>query len=159
MQESGIGEQGPGDQGTRDQEAREQKALTIQEVPQLQRAHRRAFDMSLATKLAEPKPEPMRRAAEGFMCLAGQVLTRLCTNEEMTDSGKLYIPETAQEKPVEGIVLGTSRGKWDRSGMWVPTEVAEGDRVLFGKYSGTKLVLRGEEVRLMREEELLLVIK
>jgi chaperonin GroES len=76
----------------------------------------------------------------------------------MTDSGLLYIPDSAQEKPVEGIVLGTSKGRWDRSGLFIPTEVQEGDRVLFGRYSGSELTLRGESVRLMREEELLLVI-
>lgn len=118
-------------------------------------ARPRTFDVSLAQKLETPKPEPVRRNATAFMPLAGQLLVRLCTEEEMSDSGILFIPQTAQEKPAEGIVLAASAGRLDRNGVWVASEVEPGDRVIFGKYSGANVVLRGEELRLMREDELL----
>lgn len=120
----------------------------------------RTFDVGLAKKLAEPQPEPMRRNAEGFMPLNGQLLVRMCTREEMSETGKLYIPETAQEKPIEGIVIAASDGRFDAmNGRWMPSQVQAGDRCLFGKYSGATIVLRGEEMRLMQESELLGLIR
>lgn len=145
-QGAGIREQGAG------------TALTIEErefaVPL-----RRTFNMSLATKLAEDKPAPIRRSAEGFCPLSGQVLVRLCTLEEMSETGRLFIPSTAQEKPIEGIVIAASEGRFDAVGLWRASEVRAGDRVLFGKYSGATVVLRGEEMRLMAESELLGLIR
>lgn len=120
---------------------------------------RRTFDMSLAQKLEQPKPAPIRRSAEGFCPLSGQILVRMCTEEEMSETGRLYIPQTAQEKPIEGIIIAASQGRFDALGVWRPSEVQPGDRVLFGKYSGAKVVLRGEEMRLMAESELLGLIR
>jgi chaperonin GroES len=121
---------------------------------------RRTFDMSLSAKLAETQPEPIRRHAEGFMPLNGQVLVRMCTREEMSETGKLYIPATAQEKPIEGIVIAASEGRFDAlNGRWIPSQAQAGDRCLFGKYSGATIVLRGEEMRLMQESELLGLIR
>jgi chaperonin GroES len=136
------------------------KSLTISgPETEIQRPHRRMFDMSLETKMAESQPTPIRRQAKGFMPMNGQVLVRLCTLEEMSESGVLFIPETAKEKPVEGIVLTTSRGRIDRNGNWIPTELEAADHVIFGKYSGAKLTLRGEEVRMLREDEILGVMR
>jgi chaperonin GroES len=109
--------------------------------------------------MERPKPEPIRRAAETFTPMMGQVLVRMCTSEEMSETGKLYIPATAQEKPMEGIVVAASSGRFDLLERWVPSEVESGDRVLYGKYSGAAIVLRGEEMRLMSEAELLGIIR
>ena len=119
----------------------------------------RAEEVHLARVMELPKPEPIRRAAETFTPLMGQVLVRMCTAEEMSETGKLYIPASAQEKPMEGIVVAASAGRFDLLGRWVPSEVEAGDRVLYGKYSGAAIVLRGEEMRLMSEAELLGIIR
>lgn len=147
--------------GDVEDEVKEEKGLTVV-IPgagQIEPAIRRTFDMSLEQKLAEPKPDPMRRKATGFMPLQGQILVRMCTQEEMSESGELFIPETAREKPMEGVVMAASAGRFDRGGFWVKSEVEPGDRVLYGKYSGSAIVLRGEEMRLMKEEELLGLIR
>jgi len=119
----------------------------------------RPEEVQLARVMDLPKPAPIRRAAETFTPLMGQVLVRMCTSEEMSETGLLYIPETAQEKPIEGIVVAASAGRFDLLGRWVPSEVEAGDRVLHGKYSGAAIVLRGEEMRLMSEAELLGIIR
>jgi chaperonin GroES len=148
-------------QGAENREQRAENEETVHDIVQLtpRDGARRTFDMSLATKLETEKPEPIRRRATGFMPMSGQVLVRLCTEEEMSESGLLYIPGTAQEKPVEGVILAASAGRFDALGRWCPSEVEAGDRCLFGKYSGAKLVLRGEECRLMQESELLGLIR
>ncbi len=135
------------------------KTLALAEPTEIQPRRPRTFDMSLRTKLAEAKPAPIRREAVGFMPMEGQVLVRLCTAEEMSESGVLFIPPTAQEKPIEGMVMAASRGRFDAQSRWIPSEVEVGDRCLFGKYSGAPIVLCGEEMRLMLESELLGLIR
>lgn len=80
--------------------------------------------------------------------------------EESTDktAGGLYIPDTAKEKPQEGEVIAAGEGKYKEDGTRQPLDVKAGDRVLFGKYSGSEIKLDGEEFIIMREDEILGII-
>ena len=69
--------------------------------------------------------------------------------------GGLYIPDTAKEKPQEGEVVAVGKGKRLENGNLVPLDVQAGDRILFGKYSGSDIKLDGEEYLIMREDEVL----
>jgi chaperonin GroES len=69
--------------------------------------------------------------------------------------GGLYIPDSAKEKPQEGEVVAVGRGKRLENGELVALDVQAGDRILFGKYSGSEIKLDGEEIMIMREDEIL----
>ncbi len=73
--------------------------------------------------------------------------------------GGIIIPDSAKEKPQEGEVIAAGRGKRKDNGEYEALDVQEGDRVLFGKYSGTEIKLDGEEYLIMREDEILGVIE
>jgi chaperonin GroES len=75
--------------------------------------------------------------------------------EKETMQGGLYIPDSAKEKPQEGEVAAVGKGKRLDNGTLVPLDVQVGDRVLFGKYSGSDIKLDGEEYMIMREDEIL----
>ena len=75
--------------------------------------------------------------------------------EQETVRGGIIIPDTAKEKPQEGEVIAAGTGKRLESGHVIPLEVKAGDRVLFGKYSGTEIKLDGEELLILREDEIL----
>jgi len=81
------------------------------------------------------------------------VVKRLEQKEQM--QGGLYIPDTAKEKPQEGEVVAVGKGKRLENGNLVPLDVQAGDRILFGKYSGSDIKLDGEEYMIMREDEVL----
>ncbi|HJX84804.1 MAG TPA: co-chaperone GroES [Candidatus Angelobacter sp.] len=74
--------------------------------------------------------------------------------EAETVRGGIIIPDTAKEKPMEGIVIAAGTGKFEK-GQTIPLAVKEGDRVLFGKYAGTEIKIDGEELLIVREEEIL----
>ena len=78
--------------------------------------------------------------------------------EETKTSGGLFIPDTAKEKPIQAKVIAVGAGKRDKDGKVVALDVKAGDRVLFGKYSGTEVKIDGEEHLIMREEDLLAVL-
>ncbi len=80
--------------------------------------------------------------------------------EDSTDktAGGLFIPDTAKEKPQEGEVIAAGDGKYKEDGTRQALDVKAGDRVLFGKYSGSEIKLDGEELIIMREDEILGVI-
>ena len=80
--------------------------------------------------------------------------------EDSTDktAGGLFIPDTAKEKPQEGEVIAAGEGKYKEDGTRQPLDVKAGDRVLFGKYSGSEIKLDGEEFIIMREDEILGII-
>ena len=80
--------------------------------------------------------------------------------EDSTDktAGGLFIPDTAKEKPQEGEVIAVGEGKYKEDGTRQTLDVRAGDRVLFGKYSGSEIKLDGEEFIIMREDEILGVI-
>ena len=92
-----------------------------------------------------------------FRPLHDRVVVRRLAAEEKT-SGGIIIPDTAQEKPMEGEVVAAGPGARDEKGVVVPLMVAEGDRVLFGKWSGTEVKLDGEELLIMKESDLMGVI-
>jgi chaperonin GroES len=75
--------------------------------------------------------------------------------EQETVRGGIIIPDTAKEKPQEGEVIAVGTGKRLENGQVTPLEVKAGDRVLFGKYSGTEIKLDGEEMLILREDEIL----
>ena len=81
--------------------------------------------------------------------------------EDSTDktAGGLFIPDTAKEKPQEGEVIAAGDGKYKEDGTRQTLDVKKGDRVLFGKYSGSEIKLDGEEYIIMREDEILGVIE
>ncbi len=85
------------------------------------------------------------------------ILRRLDENSDKT-AGGLYIPETAKEKPQEGEVIAVGEGKYKEDGSRQTLDVKEGDRVLFGKYSGSEIKIDGEELLIMREDEILGII-
>ena len=80
-------------------------------------------------------------------------------DEGETVRGGIIIPDTAKEKPQEGEVIAVGKGKKNEDGKVFPLDVQEGDRILFGKYSGTEIKIDGEEYLIMREEEVLGIIK
>jgi chaperonin GroES len=79
--------------------------------------------------------------------------------EETTTAGGIVLPDSATEKPVQGEVVAAGKGKLLESGDVRPLDVQVGDTVLFGKYSGTEVKLNGEEVLVMREEDIMGVIE
>jgi chaperonin GroES len=78
--------------------------------------------------------------------------------EEKTKGG-IIIPDTAKEKPVEGKVIAVGSGKVLENGKKAPLQVKEGDRVLFGKYSGTEVKIDGEEHLIMREDDIIAIVE
>jgi chaperonin GroES len=78
--------------------------------------------------------------------------------EERMSSGGIVIPDTATEKPIMGKVIAVGKGKILENGHVRPLDVKAGDKVLFGKYSGTEVKVEGEELVVMREEDLMGVI-
>ncbi|OQX03179.1 MAG: co-chaperone GroES [Desulfobacteraceae bacterium IS3] len=79
--------------------------------------------------------------------------------EEAKTKGGIIIPDTAKEKPAEGKVVSVGKGKTGDDGKRIPLEIKEGDRVLFGKYSGTEVKIEGEEYLIMREDDILGIIE
>ena len=90
--------------------------------------------------------------------LQDRILVQRVKEEEKTKGG-IIIPDTAKEKPAEGKVVAVGNGKLDEKGKRIALEVKKGDRILFGKYSGTEVKLNGEEVLVMREEDIMAVIE
>ena len=79
--------------------------------------------------------------------------------EERTSPGGIVIPDTAAEKPVQGKVMAVGKGKILEDGTIRPLDVKVGDKILFGKYSGTEVKIDGEEVVVMREDDLMAVFE
>jgi chaperonin GroES len=90
--------------------------------------------------------------------LQDRVLVKRVEEEEKTKGG-IIIPDTAKEKPIEGKVVAVGRGYIQKDGSVRKLDVKKGDRVLFGKYGGTDVMLDGEEHLIMREEDILAVIE
>jgi chaperonin GroES len=92
-----------------------------------------------------------------FKPLHDRVLVRRVQSEEKTKGG-LIIPDTAKEKPAEGEVIAVGEGARKDSGELIPPSVKAGDRVLFGKWSGTEVTLDGQEMLIMKESDILGII-
>ncbi len=99
----------------------------------------------------------MAKSEVGVRPLHDRILVRRMAEEEKT-AGGLFIPDTAKEKPQKGEIIATGKGRTTEDGKVLPLEVKAGDKVLFGKYSGTELKLAGEELLMMREEDILGII-
>lgn len=90
--------------------------------------------------------------------LNDRVLVKRMAEDEKT-AGGLFIPDSAKEKPARGVVVAVGQGKADDNGKRTPLEVKAGDKILFGKYSGTEIKLDGDEHMILREEEILAIIE
>jgi len=90
--------------------------------------------------------------------LQDRVIVQRIQEEEKTKGG-IIIPDTAKEKPQEGKVIAVGKGKVGEDGKVIPLDVKNGDKILFGKYSGTEVKLDGEEYLIMREEDILGIIE
>ena len=89
--------------------------------------------------------------------LGDRVVIRATEQESQTKSG-LYVPDTAKEKPQEGEVIAVGKGKTLDNGTKVELDVKPGDKILFGKYSGTDIKIDGEEYMILREDEVLAIM-
>ncbi len=89
--------------------------------------------------------------------LADRVVVRALEETEQMRGG-LYIPDTAKEKPQQGEVVAVGPGKYDDNGKRVPMDVKAGDKVLYGKYSGTEVSVGGEQLLILRESDVLAVL-
>ncbi|MGY6710131.1 MAG: co-chaperone GroES [Rhizobiaceae bacterium] len=92
-----------------------------------------------------------------FRPLHDRVVVRRVESEEKT-AGGIIIPDTAKEKPMEGEVVAVGPGARDDAGKLVPLDVKAGDRVLFGKWSGTEVKLDGQELLIMKESDIMGVV-
>lgn len=79
--------------------------------------------------------------------------------EDRTSPGGIVIPDTAAEKPIQGNVIAVGKGKILENGEVRPCDVKVGDKILFGKYGGTEVKVEGEELLVMREEDIMAVIE
>ncbi len=91
--------------------------------------------------------------------LADRIIVKPLEAEEVTKGG-IVLPDTAKEKPQEGKVVAVGKGKMTDDGKVHPTEVKAGDRILYGKYSGTEIKTReGEDLLIMREDDVFAIVK
>ena len=93
-----------------------------------------------------------------FRPLHDRVLVRRVDSDEVT-AGGIIIPDTAKEKPMEGEIVATGPGARDESGSIQPLDVKAGDRILFGKWSGTEVKIDGDELLIMKESDIMGVIE
>jgi chaperonin GroES len=90
--------------------------------------------------------------------LQDRIIVKRIQEEEKT-AGGIFIPDTAKEKPQMGQIVSVGNGKKTEDGKVIPIDLKAGDRVLFGKYSGTEVKVEGEEFLIMREDDILGVIE
>lgn len=96
-------------------------------------------------------------AADKIQPLADRVVVKALEEAEQMRGG-LYIPDTAKEKPQEGEIVAVGPGKLSDDGARVPMEVAAGNRVLYGKYSGTEVQVDGDDYLILRESDILAIV-
>jgi chaperonin GroES len=92
-----------------------------------------------------------------FRPLHDRVVVKRIEGEEKTKGG-IIIPDTAKEKPQEGEIIAVGSGARDENGKLVPLDVKKGDRVLFGKWSGTEVKIDGQELLIMKESDIMGVV-
>lgn len=90
--------------------------------------------------------------------LADRIVVRAMEAEETTKGG-IILPDTAKEKPVEGTIVAAGPGKISDDGKKIEMEVKVGDKILYGKYSGTEITVEGEEYLIMRESDVFAIVK
>jgi chaperonin GroES len=93
-----------------------------------------------------------------FRPLHDRVVVRRLEGEEKTKGG-IIIPDTAKEKPQEGEIIAVGSGARDESGKLIPLDVKAGDRILFGKWSGTEVKIDGEDLLIMKESDIMGVLE
>jgi chaperonin GroES len=103
------------------------------------------------------RTEGKNMAKSKFRPLHDRVVVRRVESEEKSKGG-IIIPDTAKEKPQEGEIVAVGSGARDDNGKLVPLDVKAGDRVLFGKWSGTEVKLNGEELLIMKESDIMGII-
>lgn len=92
--------------------------------------------------------------SQTFQPLYDRVLVKRVEEIHQTEGG-IFIPDNAKEKPAEGRIISVGQGRIDEQGVIRPLAVEAGDKILFGKYSGSEILVNGEELLIMREEEVL----
>ena len=107
--------------------------------------------------LIYPIEDTREMAKSKFRPLHDRVVVRRVESEEKT-AGGIIIPDTAKEKPQEGEIIAVGSGARDEAGKLVPLDVKAGDRVLFGKWSGTEVKLNGEDLLIMKESDIMGII-
>jgi chaperonin GroES len=95
---------------------------------------------------------------KGLRPLGDRILVKRVKEEERTKGG-IIIPDTAKEKPQEGKIVAVGKGKYTDEGKLIPIEVKPGDKILFGKYSGSEFKLEGEDLLILREDDILGIIE
>ena len=93
----------------------------------------------------------------GIQPLADRVLVRRIEEEQQTKGG-IIVPDTAKEKPQQGKIIEVGPGRMSEDGKRIPLEVKKGNKVLFGKYSGTEVTVGEQEYLIMREDDILAII-
>ncbi len=91
--------------------------------------------------------------------LADRVLVKPSEDLEEKSSGGIIIPDTAKEKPMKGEIREVGSGRQTEDGKVIPMTVKKGDKILYGKYSGTEIKIDGEELLIMRESDVLAIVK
>ena len=91
--------------------------------------------------------------------LQDRVLIKRLEEDTEKTKGGLYIPDSAKEKPQQGKVMAVGKGRVSDDGKVIPLDVKAGDKILFGKYSGSEIKVDGEELLIMREEDILGVVE
>jgi chaperonin GroES len=113
-------------------------------------------------RVAEPVKPTFNISAGGirmkFRPLHDRVVVRRLEAEEKS-AGGIIIPDTAKEKPQEGEVIAVGPGARDETGKLIPLDVKQGDRILFGKWSGTEVKLEGEELLIMKEADIMGIVE
>jgi chaperonin GroES len=90
--------------------------------------------------------------------LNDRVLVKRIEEVQVTKGG-IVIPDSAKEKPIEGLIMAVGPGKMSEQGQRMALQLKEGDKVLFGKYAGTEIKMEGEEFLMMREEDILAILE
>jgi chaperonin GroES len=91
--------------------------------------------------------------------LQDRVLIKRLEDDTEKTKGGLYIPDSAKEKPQQGKVMAVGKGRTNDEGKVIPLDVKAGDKILFGKYSGSEIKVDGEDLLIMREEDILGVVE
>jgi chaperonin GroES len=107
---------------------------------------------------AEAQPKDYGGSSMKFRPLHDRVVVKRVAEEEKTKGG-IIIPDTAKEKPMEGEIVSVGPGARDESGKLVPLDVKAGDRILFGKWSGTEIKLDGIEYLIMKESDIMGILE
>lgn len=90
--------------------------------------------------------------------LGDRIIIKALPQEEVTKGG-VFLPDTAKEKPQQGEVLSVGQGRYDDNGKLIPMTVKTGNKVLYGKYSGTEIKLEGEEYLILSEKDVLAIVE